>query len=684
MHENSEMLTKLAQKQFPDLTDGEKKLFSQVSQGYHVVYLRHPQEKVNPTDVVGPGRLIRASRIAWLCQDKQASALIGHRGIGIVGAHIVEDLDLSSSIIPFPFLMIKCVFADSIYFRNSEFRDLSFSDSYIPSINAQNMKVKGSLFLDGAEIQGSINLLGSTIDGDLECKGGTFVNKNGTTINAERAKITGNVGLCSNQTKQFRSEGTVNFNNAKIGGSVYCDDTILLSGKETAFYGQNMEIMGSLTMRGKFSAEGTVDLRGAFVGERFECFYGHFINKGGIALAAELMTIEGPVFWNDIDIIGEVKLAGTKIKGCFECERGNFLNEGGKAFFAQGVVIGDHASLRNIKASGEVNLYDARIGGYLNFDNSRLVNKEGKALWAEFLTVEKILSLRNIHADGEVNLLNSKIGNDVSFTKGHFFNKKGNAIMAQGVEIGGIAGLHSIEAAGVVSFADATIKGHFAWTKVATPKEITLDLRHARIGTIWDDEQSWPDKNHLWINELVYDHFDGRAPKNFNKRIKWLELQPDERFYPQPYEQIAKIFDKNGQEEDAKKILIAKGNDPLWMEQMTVWEKIWHKFLGVTTGYGYRPFRALGFMLIFLVVGWILFSVGHHKNLISPISDPHPEFSSIIYSVDTLVPVIDLSLKKFWIVKGGGWLRIYMIAHIFAGWVLTTLFLVGLSGLIKR
>lgn len=687
MNECSEELVELAQKQFPDLTDGEKKLFFELSRGSHALYLTHPQEDINPTIASswGSKRLIRASRIAWLCQDPHASALVGHRGIGINGAYIVEILDLSSSTIPFPLMMINCIIKDPIYLRNTEVRDLSLEGSYITSINAQKIKAKGSILLRGAEIRGKIDLLGSTIDGNLDCNGGNFINKSAETINAENLIITGSILLNPNPAKQFRSEGAVNFNNAKIGGDLQCEDAVLRNSKNTAFCGQNMKITGSLLMRGNFSANGTVDLRDTLVGQRFECQYGHFTNKDGVALVAEVMIIEGPVFWNKIDIIGEVKLSESKIKGSFDCDGGSFLNEGGKAIFAQKVVIDGNALLRNITAKGEVNFCGAKIDGNLEFDNSRFISKGRKALWAESVIVADSLFLRNdFYAEGEVNLLNAKIGKDAYFTNGHFINKGGRALLAEQIEINGKSFLHNIEATGLVSFAGAKISGHFGWTRIATPKEITLDLRHARIGTIWDDEQSWPEKNHLWINELVYDHFDGRSPKDFEGRIKWLKLQPDERFYPQPYEQLGKIFRKYNQEEDAKMVLIAKGKDPLWIKQMTAWQKLWHQFFGITTGYGYRPFRALGFMLIFFVAGWIVFSVGYHKDLISPISDNHPNFSSIIYSLDTLAPVIDLSLEKFWIIKEGCWLRIYMIAHIFAGWILTTLFLVGLSGLIKR
>ena len=78
--------------------------------------------------------------------------------------------------------------------------------------------------------------------------------------------------------------------------------------------------------------------------------------------------------------------------------------------------------------------------------------------------------------------------------------------------------------------------------------------------------------------------------------------------------------------------------------------------------------------------------------------------SAMMYSVDLFLPVIDLRQAKLWepdpdkkgafifqlsekskltVPVSGRWLRRWMWFHIFAGWVLTTLFVVGLTGLIR-
>ena len=94
------------------------------------------------------------------------------------------------------------------------------------------------------------------------------------------------------------------------------------------------------------------------------------------------------------------------------------------------------------------------------------------------------------------------------------------------------------------------------------------------------------------------------------ERIKWIRRQPADHFYPQPYEQLAAVLRKAGHETEARDILIAKNEDPERLKHMGWRARKWHRFLGRTIGYGYRPLKALGFMLGFVLAGWLLFYIG--------------------------------------------------------------------------
>jgi len=96
------------------------------------------------------------------------------------------------------------------------------------------------------------------------------------------------------------------------------------------------------------------------------------------------------------------------------------------------------------------------------------------------------------------------------------------------------------------------VAGGFVWVNGAKhPKETTLDLRYADIATFHDAPASWPDKENLRLNGLVYNGFGDDTDASAAMRINWLHRQPDEPFHTQPYEQLAKVLKESGDERGA-------------------------------------------------------------------------------------------------------------------------------------
>ncbi len=60
-----------------------------------------------------------------------------------------------------------------------------------------------------------------------------------------------------------------------------------------------------------------------------------------------------------------------------------------------------------------------------------------------------------------------------------------------------------------------------------------------------------------------------------------------------------------------------------------------------------------------------------------------PAFNNIVYSLDSFVPLIDFHQAKYRLPVGLP-LRVYLWAHIAFGWILTTLLVVGLTGLVQK
>jgi hypothetical protein len=66
----------------------------------------------------------------------------------------------------------------------------------------------------------------------------------------------------------------------------------------------------------------------------------------------------------------------------------------------------------------------------------------------------------------------------------------------------------------------------------------------------------------------------------------------------------------------------------------------------------------------------------------------YPEFNALVFSIDTLIPFVDLHQETYWEPASDGWVgggfRFYLWLHIIAGWVFTTVAVAGFTGLIKK
>jgi hypothetical protein len=254
----------------------------------------------------------------------------------------------------------------------------------------------------------------------------------------------------------------------------------------------------------------------------------------------------------------------------------------------------------------------------------------------------------------------------------------------------------------VFSLAAARVTGVLVWRNLEILGQATF--AHAKVGGLFDDRNSWPDRGSLDLNGFEYDEFAFDAPASAAARIDWLKRQ--EPFRAQPYEQVIRVLRRTGHDRDAREVAIAKQVALRDSGLMSPMSKRWNRFLEITVAYGYKPWRALVYAIAFCVLGAGLFDLGFSTGLMSPASasiflrsefvesggtwlpSAYPRFKAPVYALDVFLPIVDLHQESRWLPNmrnGWGWaLWIYMWIHIMAGWVLTSVFVAALTGLIKK
>jgi hypothetical protein len=217
----------------------------------------------------------------------------------------------------------------------------------------------------------------------------------------------------------------------------------------------------------------------------------------------------------------------------------------------------------------------------------------------------------------------------------------------------------------------------------------------------------WVDLHGISVSRWV---FSGSAieDKDSETRLRlfsaWLRRQLP-HYSAHPYENVAKALKAEADENAALRILIQKEDDVGLAQNLPFWKRFWRGLLRYTVGHGYRPEWALVWILAFIALGAFLFDLGYREGVMAPASTDvlvqekyqkyreipkdYPTFSAWAYSIDAFIPFLDLVLEHYWIPNadagwGGVLLRIYLWIHIGVGWLLSTLFLTGVTGIIRR
>ncbi len=358
-------------------------------------------------------------------------------------------------------------------------------------------------------------------------------------------------------------------------------------------------------------------------------------------ITGDRATIDGSLLLRDgFHARGEVRLLGAKITGNLECGRGTFENQGGNALSCDRATVGGGVFLNDgFHAKGTVRLHGAKIVGILECRRGTFENEGGAALSCEGATVTGIVFLDdNFVAKGRVN------------------------------------------------------------------------LGHAAVGPLIDDGRSWPQAGNVVLDGFTYETFGGNAPVDSRRRLEWLKRQPLDHlkkdFRPQPFEQLVKVLRAMGHERDAREIAFQKQEflrksgrlGPLWHPI-----RLWNWVLSETVGHGYKPWRALVLALLVFGFGADIFRAADWQRLMVPAKErvymskayveqaelppEYPKFEPLAYSLDVFLPIVDLHQESHWLPRTEGWgwgVWIYLWLHIGAGWVLTTLAVLGLSGVIKK
>jgi cytoskeletal protein CcmA (bactofilin family) len=581
----------------------------------------------NGPDGLPESRILRSKFLETILLEDKYRGVLTRRGVRIIGARFAERVDLVNAELKHELWLNDCLLEQGADFTGARStRLLSFDRS----------KVTGEFTANWSRIDQPLNMrdaqfgkvvLGSAHLGDTLALGGSKVSGqlNMDKLHVDSSLFMGNAQLGEVVLASAHIGGTLTLDGSTVSGQLNMDklqvDSSLFMGN--AQLGKvvlaSAHIGGTLALGGS-KVSGQLNMDKLHVDSSLDMSHAHF----------------GAVVLRSAHIAGPLTLDGSTVSGQLNMDK---------------LHVDSSLYMRNSAELADVNLISAHIGGQLAMNNAVVTGD----LRCYNLTVDQDALLSDARFTGKIDCRFSKFRN-LDLTKSIFSGD----VNLTGAQISGElllrpAGQHSAQ-----------------WS----PHK-TLILRNARAETIPMLTDAWPD--HVDVGGFTYRSLREDSGASHDRTTEcrsdvfqcWFEKQKS--FSPQPYEQLAVVFQNQGRDDEARDIRYA-GRERERSESGGP-RYAWLTTLDWAIGYGHRIERALGWTIGLIFLGAIVLRISGE-------GPKHGLPVGLSYSFDMLLPIIKLRDAHYEI-DLKGWPRYYFYVHKVAGFVLASFLVAGISGLTK-
>lgn len=461
-----------------------------------------------------------------------------------------------------------------------------------------------------------------------------------------------------------------------------------------------VRVRGDLVLSDGFEALGQVDLDGALVEGDVDCRRGRF-HGAGPALCADGAAVRGDVYLQSGFHCGNgASFVGARIGGALTCKGADFAPGDGVALRLDHARIALGVRLHHgFRAHGTVALVGTSVGGDLDCRNARFENPGGVAIDARGADVAGQLLLGEaLEATGTVRLTGAVVRGSVDCRRGNFLCAEGTALDARRIRVEEDLLIRDrCRVDGAIDLSGASVAGTLALREEESAGLRGLDLRRARVGVLADDRSGWPPRGGLHLNGFSYRCVAEGAPDSARLRLDWLRRQPKAEFNLQPYRSLAADFAGRGRSGDARRVLFGAAMDRTRRARLSVWTQLWRGLAEAGFGYGYRPLMPVLWAVLLVLVGWLVFARAQRAELMVRTQQPGADFHPLVYSVDALVPLVELGQEDVWRAASSGEADVPVVGDLsvhlstvgvgvfhrvqtVAGWLLAGCLVVGVAG----
>lgn len=579
------------------------------------------------------------------------------------------------------------------------------------ALHADRLQLSGALLASHIDVRGQMRIPGLRTGGNVNLAGALLDSPEGYALDGNGLHVGGNLQCIATKERRFQSIGRLYLPSAKVDSDFSLRGAVLKAADEdfnpggtqrffdarATLIADRMQVSGNVDLDRDFVSTGTLRIVNARIGgslqlsgatidlsEGQEPFEERTRDQAPGPYEYRAVHLDGTEIGGGIDarnarIAGQVRLVDVTARGSVVLDGSVLSNRDGDVVEGRRFSTGGNLDARGVVVFGSILLPEARIGANFDLRFSRLLNpgryrRDQSQKPSVDLRVAQIGrdlvcargESQSFSAHGEIRIRRAEIGRQTNF---------------QGAELGSRLSETAINAYGLIT--------QELRVDVASAPRGHVNLRHARCSTLKDNDKFWDATGHIALHDFRYDalaepiELDDDA--QVRHRLKLLRNAMGDIYGPGPYDQFATMLRNAGNEEHASTVLIDKQRwryaalaDGYKILSLPV--LLWSWLQRWMVGYGYRPMRALLWLLALLVAG-----SGWFASQPAPVeinADDHLVWNPVLYTIDQLVPIVDFGHKNRWHFDGASqWITAGLIA---AGWVLATTVAAGITRMLRR
>lgn len=630
---------------------------------------------------------VRAEFIRFLLLGADDDIEIHENGVRLSKAYVTGILDLRYATVDYIFSLGASRLERITVFSNVQFKQaVSLAGSRLKGLKARGMSVRGDFKATKIQSSHPVDLNGISVRGGVDFSGAVLQSSSTHSLTAIDAKIQGGLFFADG----FTAEGLVRVVGAEVGGQFNCRGGAFLNDEKSLDAG-NIKVGRGVFLIGGFKSCAEVSFIAATVKAQFCVQNATLSCKKGVTLTADRIRVNGNLYM-DKGFVSEgcVSLNGGEILGQLNCAGARFVGKQPFSLAGNNLHVTGAANLGGgFSCEGIVSFHAAKFESDLSFSGA-----------------ESIAELRANRACIKGALIISKVKKTV----------------------------HKVSLAG--AYATALNDDANSWGKQLVLNGFVYDFLDVHNTMSVSERVKWLEKQ--WV----------KSPRPNTEN-----LSVPTAFVPQPWLQLKNVLESMGRAEESREIGIEYERHRAKCGQIGLSPATWnpvrrglnwvvanalHISYGKLIGYGYRPMQLVSWFLGVWLLTTVLYWYAANQGAVFAPSDPlifqnqaymtcqpssdktfepapgtgnwylcnalpqeYTGFSPVAFSLDLLLPLVDLHQEKDWaplietpkanvgeeivgIFSLKRFVRFVMWLEILAGWVFSLLFVVIVSGLARR